>query len=183
MGKIILSILALVIVASCTDMKTKVEIEANTEKYMMSWKKHNSDVVSSYMLNKKKIEAAKKSVSQRAVIKAVKAQVISKVNYKTFEITAYTNGYESTQRHKGEKGYGITASGEETKVNYTVACPKTMKLGTKLYIPDMKHTYVCTDRGGAIKSGKLDIYMKTVKEAISFGRRKLAVQVIYPIES
>jgi 3D (Asp-Asp-Asp) domain-containing protein len=39
-------------------------------------------------------------------------------------------------------------------------------------------TYVCEDRGGAIKGNKIDIYMLTKKEAFEFGRRNLMAQVV-----
>jgi len=52
-----------------------------------------------------------------------------------------------------------------------------MPFGTKLYIPYFDQHFVCEDRGGAIKEGKLDIYMKDLDKALEFGRRKLQVKV------
>ena len=39
-------------------------------------------------------------------------------------------------------------------------------------------TYVCEDRGGAIKGNHFDIYMETKKQAFAFGRRNLIARVV-----
>jgi 3D (Asp-Asp-Asp) domain-containing protein len=39
-------------------------------------------------------------------------------------------------------------------------------------------TFVCEDRGGAIKGNKVDIFMKTKAEAFAFGRRNLTAKVV-----
>ncbi|GAA4879531.1 hypothetical protein GCM10023310_69640 [Paenibacillus vulneris] len=93
------------------------------------------------------------------------------------EITAFTSGYESTQKKKGHPLYGITASGTKAKQGRTVACPKTLPFGTEVYIPELDHTYVCEDRGAAITEGHLDIYFDNLKDAKEFGRQKLRVKI------
>lgn len=75
------------------------------------------------------------------------------------------------------KSDGITASGLMVKENETIACPKNFPFGTKLSI-DGTGTYVCQDRGGAIKGNHVDIYMKTKSQAFSFGRRNLLAQIV-----
>ena len=75
------------------------------------------------------------------------------------------------------KNDGVTASGMPVKENETIACPRQFPFGTKLYIEGFG-TYVCQDRGGAIKGNKVDIYMKTKAQAFAFGRRILSAQVI-----
>ena len=75
------------------------------------------------------------------------------------------------------KSDGITASGNKVKENYTLACPREYAFGTKIHIEGMG-TYVCEDRGGAIKGNKFDIYMETKSEAFAFGRRNLVAYVI-----
>jgi len=98
-------------------------------------------------------------------------------SFRTYTVTAYTAGKESTGKSPGHPEYGITASGAKVKENHTVACPPSMPFGTKLYIPYFDQHYVCEDRGGAIKEGKLDIYMEDLDKALEFGRRKLQVKV------
>jgi 3D (Asp-Asp-Asp) domain-containing protein len=75
------------------------------------------------------------------------------------------------------KSDGITASGLKVKEKRTIACPSSFPLGTKMSI-DGYGTYVCEDRGGAIKGNHVDIYVKTKKEAFAFGRRSLLAEVI-----
>jgi 3D (Asp-Asp-Asp) domain-containing protein len=75
------------------------------------------------------------------------------------------------------KSDGITASGNKVKANQTLACPPNFSFGTKINIEGMG-TYVCEDRGGAIKGNHVDIYMPTKKEAFSFGRRSLIASVV-----
>lgn len=75
------------------------------------------------------------------------------------------------------KSDGITASGKKVKENHTIACPREFPFGTKIRIDGMG-TYVCEDRGGAIKGNKIDIYMETKSEAFAFGRRNLPAEVV-----
>jgi len=75
------------------------------------------------------------------------------------------------------KSDGITASGKKVKENETIACPKSFAFGTKVNIEGYG-TYICQDRGGAIKGNKIDIYMKTKAQAFAFGRRNLVAQIV-----
>jgi 3D (Asp-Asp-Asp) domain-containing protein len=75
------------------------------------------------------------------------------------------------------KSDGITASGKMVQANHTLACPRSYKLGTRIAIEGMG-TFVCEDRGGAIKGNHFDIYMPTKKQAFAFGRRNLVANVI-----
>lgn len=75
------------------------------------------------------------------------------------------------------KSDGITASGAKAKENRTLACPKQYKFGTKIKIEGYG-TFVCEDRGGAIKGNHFDIYMQTKKQAFAFGRRNLLAEVV-----
>lgn len=75
------------------------------------------------------------------------------------------------------KSDGITASGLRVKENKTLACPQQYPFGTKVKISGMG-TYICEDRGGAIKGNKFDIYMETKKQAFAFGRRHLEAEVV-----
>jgi len=75
------------------------------------------------------------------------------------------------------KSDGITASGVKVMEKRTLACPPVFPFGAKVKIEGMG-TYVCEDRGGAIKENHFDIYMQTKKEAFSFGRRILLAEVV-----
>lgn len=90
--------------------------------------------------------------------------------------TANVSAYTAAADECG-KSDGITASGKMVKENHTIACPREFKFGTKIKINGYG-TYVCEDRGGAIKINHLDVYMKTKTQAFAFGRRNLTVEVI-----
>ncbi len=75
------------------------------------------------------------------------------------------------------KSDGITASGKKVAEGRTLACPRGYSFGTKIEIDGMR-TYVCEDRGGAIKGNHFDIYMHTKKQAFAFGRRNLIARVV-----
>ena len=71
------------------------------------------------------------------------------------------------------------ASGKKVYVG-AVACPRSIKLGTKVEI--LGKTYVCEDRTAKWVEKKFgptfDIYSdKPTKELLKFGRRKLNVNV------
>jgi 3D (Asp-Asp-Asp) domain-containing protein len=94
-----------------------------------------------------------------------------------FIVTAYSAGYESTQKRIGDKGYGITASGKKVKQGRTIACPPSLQFGSKLNIEGVG-LRVCEDRGQAIKEGHLDLYISNVNAALNFGKKKLRVEII-----
>ena len=71
---------------------------------------------------------------------------------------------------------GITASGAKATQWHTVAAGKEYKLGSIIYIPSLNDKpnggwFVVQDRGGAISSEKLDIYMDNHSEALQYGRK------------
>ncbi|PJI12395.1 hypothetical protein CTV96_09620 [Bacillus altitudinis] len=95
----------------------------------------------------------------------------------TYEVTAYTNGAESTGKSAGHPDYGVTASGARTKTGHTIACPPSMAFGTRLNIEGIG-VRTCEDRGGAITDGHIDLYVAGVSEARSFGRQRLKAEII-----
>lgn len=99
-----------------------------------------------------------------------------KAVYPEGQFTINASAYTAAADECG-KSDGITASGLKVKEKHTIACPPQFPLGTKLKI-DGYGTYVCEDRGGAIKGNHIDIYMQTKKEAFAFGRRNLLAEVI-----
>lgn len=98
--------------------------------------------------------------------------------YYEYEVTAYTAGFESTGKRPGDRGYGITASGEQVVDMWTIACPPEIPFGTRIYIAEVQWVYSCQDRGSAITSGHLDIYMSDLDHALQFGRRKLHIFIL-----
>lgn len=100
------------------------------------------------------------------------------IEYEIYEVTAYTANFESTGKHPDHPEYGITASGARVQENHTIACGKDLAFGTQVYIPYFDNVFTCEDRGGAITTGKIDVYMESLDDALSFGRRQLEVQIL-----
>lgn len=121
-------------------------------------------IKSSYNTTHKKLEREPQPVSRSS-----RRQV--------FTVTAYTAGPESTGKRPGDPAYGITASGKRVKEGRTLACPPELPFGTEVYIPYFDQTFVCEDRGGAIKGKRLDVYMESREQALKFGKRKLEVEI------
>jgi len=107
------------------------------------------------------------------------SRAISRIPLGTFEITAYTAGFESCGKLPSDPAYGITKSGAKVVENHTIAADWTvLPKGTKVMIEGSPHTYTVEDVGGAIKGKKIDIYMESLLDAQEFGRQKLKVWVV-----
>ena len=101
----------------------------------------------------------------------------------TLNASAYTAS--TCGKAPGAPGYGRTASGAMASAWCTVAAGKGYPMGTIIYIPYFANKpnggwFVVQDRGGAISNNKLDVYMATYNECISFGRRNLECYVYIP---
>jgi 3D (Asp-Asp-Asp) domain-containing protein len=96
---------------------------------------------------------------------------------KYFIITFYTNGYESTQKKYGDKGYGITASGTRATEGRTIAAPKSIPFGTKVYIQGIGYRIV-EDRGNSITNNHIDVYVENVNMAKELGKQTLLVEIL-----
>ena len=90
----------------------------------------------------------------------------------TINASAYTASADEC-----DKSDGVTASGILAKAERTIACPPEFPFGAKLKIEGYG-TFVCEDRGGAIKGNKIDIYVQTKAEAFEFGRRNLVAEFV-----
>lgn len=126
---------------------------------------------------KNDIEERRKKLEEKKKQEEQKRKQQEDEQWQTYEVTFYTAGYESTGKYPNHPEYRITASGKEVKVNHTVACPKELPFGTRLYIEKFGER-VCEDRGGAIKGKRLDIYVESLDEAYRLGRQKLKVKII-----
>jgi 3D (Asp-Asp-Asp) domain-containing protein len=99
------------------------------------------------------------------------------MNKKYFVITFYTNGYESTQKHIGNKGYGITTSGTRAIEGRTIAAPKSIPFGTKVYIEGIG-TRIVEDRGNSITDNHIDVFVGDVNKAKQMGKQTLLVEIL-----
>lgn len=97
--------------------------------------------------------------------------------------TAYDLSYQSCGKRPGDRGYGITASGMRAQRGVVAVDPRVIPLGTKLYIESADGSYVygyavAGDTGGAIKGNKIDLFMDSYSECMSFGRRTVNVYIL-----
>lgn len=77
------------------------------------------------------------------------------------------------------KSVGLTASGTQAKPGTLAADPAYFPMGTRMFIPGYGYGRV-EDTGGAIKTGRIDLYFRSHQEALNWGRRQRDVQVWYP---
>jgi len=109
---------------------------------------------------------------------------------KTMWVTAYCHCQKCTSWTTDSKGkpvfaagsqkgqrkeIGVTANGAFAKKG-TIAAPSSYPFGTVMYVPGYGWGTV-QDRGGAIKNDKLDLYFKSHKKALEWGRQRLTVTV------
>lgn len=100
----------------------------------------------------------------------------------TGTVTMYTEGFKSCGKRPSDPGYGITASGKHVTAHHTVAMSKQFKFGTHIKIEGFDEIFEVEDRGGAIKSNDVDIYIPEKPNgehiAAEWGVRKLTVTVL-----
>ncbi|AIW03327.1 peptidoglycan-binding protein [Bacillus phage Mater] len=76
---------------------------------------------------------------------------------------------------------GITATGLNVKANpgakIIAADPNVIPLGSKVYLEGYG-TYTVADTGGAIKGNRIDVFMGTEANAMSFGRKQLKLTIL-----
>ena len=77
------------------------------------------------------------------------------------------------------KEVGVTALGTKAKPGTIAADTAVFPFGTRMRIPGYGDGVV-EDRGGAIEGGKIDLFFKSHKEALEWGRQTVTVEVRYP---
>lgn len=117
-------------------------------------------------------------VSMNKEAEYVKKEKAEQQEWKTYIVTAYDLSYQSTGKRPGDKGFGITKSGEPVKQDRTVSADlDILPIGTVIDIETVG-VRVVTDSGSAIRSNRLDLYIESHKEALQFGKRRLKVRII-----
>jgi 3D (Asp-Asp-Asp) domain-containing protein len=112
--------------------------------------------------------------TEKAFLKYEKAR--KSVVYPEGKFSINASAYTAAADECG-KSDGITASGVRVKEGETIACPPQFPFGTRISIEGLG-TYICQDRGGAIKGNHVDIYMETKTQAFAFGRKHLLAEVV-----
>jgi 3D (Asp-Asp-Asp) domain-containing protein len=113
---------------------------------------------------------------------------------RTMEITGYCKckkccNWRRTWRGKAviasgpskgrKKEVGITASGTKAKPGTIAADTTRYPLGTVMYVPGYGYGRV-EDRGSAMKGDKIDLYFKSHKAALKWGRQRREVVIWIP---
>ncbi len=90
------------------------------------------------------------------------------------KIEILATGYSSTPDQTWGDPF-TTASG--TRVHWgTIACPPEYPFGVEVTIEDLG-TFVCEDRGGAIKGNHFDIWFHSRAEALQWGKRLVVATI------
>ncbi len=172
-----------------TKVKTEGENGIKETSYMRIWR--NGEVVHE--------TATEETVVKEPVNQVVEyGTVMASVNYRGGSVnresitysrmiqmtaTAYDLSFQSCGKRPGDRGYGITASGMRAQRGVVAVDPRVIPLGTKLYIESADGSYVygyavAGDTGGAIKGNKIDLFMDSYSECMSFGRRTVNVYIL-----
>ena len=75
---------------------------------------------------------------------------------------------------------GKTASGHRTQRGIIAADPRRLKLGATVYIRAGKYSgkYVVRDTGANIKGRRIDVWLPSRAECLTFGRKSVTLKVI-----
>lgn len=125
----------------------------------------------------------KPSASEAKTVKLNGKSVKVKRMLSNVTLTAYSAGFESTGKRKGDEGYGVTSSGAVVQEGRTIAVdPKVIPIGWWVYIEGIGFRRA-EDTGGAVKGKKIDVYYDSDKLADRFGtKRGYTVYVIGPVK-
>ncbi len=97
-----------------------------------------------------------------------------------WERTWYGKPVFSSGPNKGKpKVVGQTAGGVQARRGTLAADPAVFPMGTIVKIPGYGYGRV-EDRGGAIRGRHLDLFFRSHREALEWGRKTLSVKVWYP---
>lgn len=124
-----------------------------------------------------KAEAEAKAKAEEEAAKDEVSEAPSDADYKasyTMTATAYTGGSFTAIGLKPVRNPGGLS---------TIAVdPSVIPLGSKVYIPGYGYA-IASDTGGAIKGNIIDLYLNSVDECLTWGRRKVILHIVaYPGE-
>ncbi len=94
--------------------------------------------------------------------------------FKQGKTNILVTGYSSTPDQCSGNPF-ITASGTHVHQG-TMACPPQYPFGTKITIKDVG-TFICEDRGGAIKGNHFDMWFTSRSKALAWGKRVVVAEI------
>lgn len=92
-------------------------------------------------------------------------------------VTAYCNCKKCTGKSPGDKGYGITASGNRASLRTVAADRRVLRMGSRVSILGVGERIV-EDTGAAIKGNRLDLWFPTHAQAKAWGVKMLRVEIV-----
>ncbi|WP_339198629.1 3D domain-containing protein [Solibacillus sp. FSL R5-0449] len=135
------------------------DIEEVTEGFVLKLPDHIKNKVP---VEKKEKKEKKETIDDFEVVKTLTVEASA--------FTAYCKGCS-----------GKTASGIDLKKNPDVKLiavdPKVIPLGTKVWVEGYGIA-VAGDTGGSIKGNRIDVYVKTKKIALNWGRKNVEIKVL-----
>jgi uncharacterized protein YabE (DUF348 family) len=132
---------------------------------------------------KAEVKALAKASSDSRFVQLSGMSVKVKRMLNNVTLTAYSAGFASTGKNKGDDGYGVTASGAIVREGRTIAVdPRVIPIGWWVYIDGIGFRRA-EDTGSAVKGKKIDVYYDSENRANRFGtKRGYTVYVIGPVK-
>lgn len=110
--------------------------------------------------------------SSNLAAEGVSGSVTNNLGTYTMSATAYTGG--------GLTAMGIKPVRDPNGLSTVSVDSSIIPLGSKVYVDGYGYA-IASDTGGAIKGNKIDLYMNTLQDCYSFGRRTVTVTIVaYP---
>ncbi|MBM3706395.1 MAG: hypothetical protein FJW66_07720, partial [Actinobacteria bacterium] len=127
-----------------------------------------------YLLDKVKKEKAN-VVQTLAAIKERIARIQPAGITLSGEVTMVATAYYAGGG--GLNGNGITATGLRARKGIVAVDPRTIRLGTRVFIEGYGEA-IAADTGGWIKGNRIDLCFDSLEECYRYGRRKIYVYLV-----
>lgn len=133
---------------------------------------------------KKQIEEkSSKKITSQAAEKVVpeksesNTEASNEIGWQSMTVNA--SAYTLVEHGDKMGGSGLTATGTVPTANKTIAVdPSVIPYGSQIKYNGV--IYNAEDTGGVINGNKVDIFVNTLEEALSFGRKNIDIQVKFP---
>ncbi|MFB6467103.1 LysM peptidoglycan-binding domain-containing protein [Cytobacillus sp. Hz8] len=146
---------------------------------IMKWNKLKSDRIypgQKLIVNSSQVITVSKAATATSAKKATATKTaVTKKSSKEIVVTAtaYTASCKGCS--------GLTATGFNLKKNPNAKVisvdPKVIPLGSKVYVEGYGYARA-EDTGGAIKGKKIDVFVKSKKQALQWGRKKVKIKIV-----
>lgn len=161
-----------------TDIKTNINLNAISKLFFPETAKADGSIENIADVAKEEPVKSEEEIKYEAVLAKWKEKQTEKWNNLPKEAFVINASAYTASADECGNNLGITASGLKVQEKRTIACPPEFPFGAKLEI-EGQGTFVCEDRGGAIKGNHIDIFVKTKKEAFAFGRQNLNAKFVF----